>query len=83
MTKSFTPPGGAGVLADCAKSAYNWYQHSAIDWVGPINASTCMPPDYDPRSTAYYSPGLFCPVGYLVAATSTIDDQAVTYCCPA
>jgi hypothetical protein len=89
MTTAYTPSGGRS--GDCVKSLSGWYQSGGVgvDYNGPIGitGNPCLPPKYTPTSTAYYSPGLFCPVGYGPASSSvTIDPgseaQSITWCCP-
>ena len=52
---------------------------------GPPSTSDCLPLNYQPASTAYYSPGR-CPVGYTPACSqvNSIDTLTETTqtCCP-
>jgi hypothetical protein len=87
LTTSFTPPGGA--FGDCAYSVFDWFYYNNADVCGPVTPDSCMPESYVTDSTAYYSPGIYCPVGYMIVSTSVVlntspggIDQAVTWCCP-
>lgn len=87
LTTVFTPP------SDCLASSAVWWIYTSC-YVAPNctyqlqghpDFRKCLPPDYMPYTTAYYSPGL-CPSGYTPACTSydsngTVTD-AVYNCCP-
>ena len=47
-------------------------------------ATTCMPDGFDPDPTAYFSPGLICPDGYVSACHDNTGVESITTvtCCP-
>ncbi|KAK4230290.1 hypothetical protein QBC38DRAFT_496817 [Podospora fimiseda] len=50
--------------------------------LGPaISSSQCLPPNYEPASSFYYSPGI-CPSGYELACSSTVGAETRGTCCP-
>ncbi|KAM6520804.1 hypothetical protein FSOLCH5_005585 [Fusarium solani] len=54
--------------------------------VGIDFATSCLPDDFDPAPTAYYSPGTACPSGYTAQRSCTRsnsgDDRTTVTCCP-
>lgn len=54
--------------------------------VGVDFATSCLPDDFDPAPTAYYSPGTACPSGYTAQRSCTRsnsrDDRTTVTCCP-
>ncbi|KAM0426202.1 hypothetical protein ACHAPT_008552 [Fusarium lateritium] len=54
--------------------------------VGVDFATSCLPDDFDPAPTAYYSPGTACPSGYTAQRSCTRsasgDDKTTVTCCP-
>lgn len=46
--------------------------------------SSCLPEDFNPDTTAYYSPGTACPSGYTAQedCTRTSGDSTTVTCCP-
>lgn len=87
LTTTFTP------APTCLGSSVMWLEHvgqGGGDYyvqLGPpwTRYPSCLPPNYLPVSTSYYSPGI-CPSGYTAACSSTVveDNQQVTaeVCCP-
>ncbi|CAI6333815.1 unnamed protein product [Periconia digitata] len=81
LTSTFTPPSGCvgpsatWLLYDRANSASYYLQ-------GQTSASSCFPPNYDPQTIAYYSPGV-CPSGYTSARPRDTSTATGTHtCCP-
>ena len=90
LTTTFTP------AASCLASSNVWEIHfttagaGAFDTYlyylqGPPRTSDCLPENYDPVTTAYYSPGI-CPSGYTAACSyantlGSLTETTLT-CCP-
>ncbi|KAK3330037.1 hypothetical protein B0H66DRAFT_43372 [Apodospora peruviana] len=72
LTTTFTPP------ADCS----GFYESAGIAVVD-IQRS-CMPSRFHSDETAYFSPGVFCPVGYRSACQDSTGVSSITTvtCCP-
>ncbi|KAJ4266510.1 hypothetical protein NW762_004497 [Fusarium torreyae] len=54
--------------------------------VGIDFATACLPDDFDPAPSAYYSPGIECPSGYTAQKSCTRssgdDEKTTVTCCP-
>ncbi|KAF4985442.1 hypothetical protein FDECE_16555 [Fusarium decemcellulare] len=54
--------------------------------VGVDFATSCLPDDFDPAPTAFFSPGTACPTGYTAQSSCTRsnddNDQTTVTCCP-
>jgi hypothetical protein len=73
LTTTFTAP------ADCS----GLYQPSlGVFMVDPM--TSCLPSGFDVSSTAYFSPGVICPSGYVSACHDTRGVSTITTvtCCP-
>ena len=97
-----TPPGTAPALTTtftpspaCVVNIYRFNatdssgreQKQFFDHLGPIySTSTCLPSGWTAGSSAFFSPGVYCPVGYEVACTSEIslggETETRGTCCP-
>lgn len=81
LTTIFTPP------SSCISSMSDVFMQilttSAFDGLlyGPLN-TICFPNSYQDIRNVYYSPGLFCPVGYETACISFDSTDTVVTCCP-
>jgi hypothetical protein len=73
LTTTFTPP------ADCS----GFYESTdGLFMVDPM--TSCLPPGASLSPTAYFSPGIFCPSGYVEACHDTRGVSTITTvtCCP-
>jgi hypothetical protein len=72
LTATFTPP------SSCL-NVNTFYRESGVEAVKILDAPECFPPNY--VSTGYYSPGFFCPVGYM-GYTQNDGVETSVNCCP-
>jgi hypothetical protein len=85
LTTTFTPP--SSCISSMSDVFYQILAPSAFDGLlyGPLGA-VCFPSGYQDIRRVYYSPGLFCPVGYETACISfdsmDIVTETVVTCCP-
>ncbi|KAL4892919.1 hypothetical protein BDV59DRAFT_178965 [Aspergillus ambiguus] len=92
LTTTFTP------APSCLSDYYVWNateggscivggstQTCKFNSLGPPSTSDCLPPGYEPVTTAYFSPGL-CPSGYNTACSEVVSVGTLTEtratCCP-
>jgi hypothetical protein len=81
LTTIFTPP--PSCISSMSDVFLQILASSAFDGLlyGPLSA-VCFPSDYQDIRSVYYSPGLFCPVGYETACISFDSTDTVVTCCP-
>jgi len=72
LTTTFTPP------SSCL-NGQTLYRHANSAAVKILDAPECFPTNY--VTTGFYSPGLFCPVGYQ-ATTQSDGIETTLNCCP-
>ena len=86
LTTVFTPSPSCLAPANQWLINYSTGNGGWYDLFGPPMTSDCLPPNYTPASSAYYSPGR-CPSGY-TKATETIQQlsnakyETIQTCCP-
>ncbi|KAI0378936.1 hypothetical protein F5Y04DRAFT_137120 [Hypomontagnella monticulosa] len=85
LTTTFSAPPSCETDDGTYKVLYNergWYYYVQ----GPRDTRNCMPTDYVPDRTAFYSPAPNCPSGFTPACSSTLVAGTVTdtihTCCP-